>query len=213
MAIPDIKPALVSLVGALAASLCCLLPLAVIVLGLGSGAFMATTMRYQWILLPLGALAVATGHVLYARERRRCQALVCTMAGRRLNLMALGIATMLLLGEILLVAFPEGASTLLTKVVVSTASHIEHFEAEGTIVSVDPGKHLLTVEHGDIPGLMSPMTMTFPMRSPELFTGMTPGERVRFTLERSPQGLALVALTKQERTGAATALLDIDGMT
>lgn len=28
-------------------SLCCLLPLAVIVLGLGGGAFMAVTMRYR----------------------------------------------------------------------------------------------------------------------------------------------------------------------
>ncbi len=31
--------------GALLSSLCCLLPLAVIVLGLGSGAFLAVTMR------------------------------------------------------------------------------------------------------------------------------------------------------------------------
>lgn len=43
MSVPDLKPALLSLVSALAASLCCLLPLAVIVLGLGSGAFMAAT--------------------------------------------------------------------------------------------------------------------------------------------------------------------------
>jgi hypothetical protein len=35
--------------GALLSSLCCLLPLAVIVLGLGSGAFMAATMQYRWI--------------------------------------------------------------------------------------------------------------------------------------------------------------------
>jgi hypothetical protein len=35
--------------GALLSSLCCLLPLAVIVLGLGSGAFMAVTMQYRWI--------------------------------------------------------------------------------------------------------------------------------------------------------------------
>jgi hypothetical protein len=47
------KPALVSLVGALAASLCCLLPLAIIVLGLGSGAFMTTTMRSQYLLSPM----------------------------------------------------------------------------------------------------------------------------------------------------------------
>src|SRR6267378_5116271 len=52
MHIKDLRPALVSCVGALAAALCCLLPLGVIALGLGSGVFMATTMRYQSMLLP-----------------------------------------------------------------------------------------------------------------------------------------------------------------
>jgi uncharacterized RDD family membrane protein YckC len=75
------KPALLSLMAAFAAALCCVLPLAVIVLGLGSGAFMATTMRYQRILLPLGILGVSAGYLLYFRERQRCQSLACTMAG------------------------------------------------------------------------------------------------------------------------------------
>src|SRR2546425_5801540 len=44
--------------GAALSSLCCLLPLAVIVLGLGSGAFMAVTMQYRWILIPAGAIGV-----------------------------------------------------------------------------------------------------------------------------------------------------------
>ncbi len=57
--------------GAALSSLCCLLPLAVIVLGLGSGAFMAVTMQYRWILIPAGVLGVTTGFVLYVRERRR----------------------------------------------------------------------------------------------------------------------------------------------
>ncbi len=48
-------------VGAVLSSLCCLLPLAVIVLGLGSGAFMAVTMRYRWLLIPAGIIGVATG--------------------------------------------------------------------------------------------------------------------------------------------------------
>jgi len=61
MHIKDLRPALVSCVGALAAALCCLLPLGVIALGLGSGVFMATTMRYQSMLLPLGVLAVTAG--------------------------------------------------------------------------------------------------------------------------------------------------------
>src|SRR5262249_10473303 len=197
MDIKDVKPALVSLMAAFAASLCCLLPLAVIVLGLGSGAFMATTMRYQRILLPLGMLGVTAGYLLYFRERRRCQALVCTMAGSRLNLVALGLATAVLLSEVVLVAFPEGASRLFTRAMVSATNQVEHFEAAGTLVSIDRDKHLLTIKHGDIKGLMSPMTMAFPVAAPELATGIGPGDRVRFTLQRNPQGLAIVALTKE----------------
>jgi len=57
-------------VGALLSSLCCLLPLAVIALGLGSGAFMAVTMQYRWILIPMGILGVLAGFALYIRERQ-----------------------------------------------------------------------------------------------------------------------------------------------
>jgi Cu/Ag efflux protein CusF len=213
MHINDLKPAVVSLLGAFAASLCCLLPLAVIVLGLGSGAFMATTMRYQWILLPLGILAGTAGYVWYFRERRRCQGLVCAMAGGRLNLVALGLATAVLLGEVVLVAFPERASQLFSQAMVSAANQVEHFAAEGTIVNLDPGRHLVTIDHGDIKDLMSPMTMAFPVASPALFERIAAGDRVTFTLQRSPQGLAIVALTKQETSGEASIVLAIEGMT
>src|SRR2546428_6275647 len=71
--------------GALLSSLCCLLPLAVIVLGLGSGAFIAVTMRYRWLLIPAGVIGVTAGFVLYLRERRRGNALGCRMAGRRVT--------------------------------------------------------------------------------------------------------------------------------
>src|SRR6184192_4558826 len=78
--------------GALLSSLCCLLPLAVIVLGLGSGAFMAVTMRYRWFLIPAGVIGVTAGFVLYLRERRRCNALACRMAGSRVTLTLLIVA-------------------------------------------------------------------------------------------------------------------------
>jgi Cu/Ag efflux protein CusF len=213
MHLNDLKPAVVSLVGAFAASLCCLLPLAVIILGLGSGAFMATTMRYQWMLLPLGILAVTAGYVWYFRERRRCQGLVCTMAFGRLNLVALSLATAVLLVELVLVAFPERASQLFGQAMVSAANQVEHFAAEGTIVNLDPGRHLVTIEHGDIKGLMSPMTMAFPVALAALFERLAPGDRVKFTLQRSPQGLAIISLTKQDRAGEATVVLDVEGMT
>jgi hypothetical protein len=77
---------MVAWVGAVLSSLCRLLPLAIIVLGLGSGAFMAVTVQYRWILIPLGVLGVITGFALYARERRRCDAMACRMAGSRVTL-------------------------------------------------------------------------------------------------------------------------------
>src|SRR5207245_2126143 len=46
-----------------------LLPLAVIVLGLGSGAFMAVPMRSRWLLIPAGVIGVAAGFVICGRGR------------------------------------------------------------------------------------------------------------------------------------------------
>jgi len=89
MHIKDLRPALVSLWGALAAALCCLLPLGVIALGC-SGVFMATTMRYQSMLLRWRP-CVTAGYVLYFREAAPLSKLVCTMAGSRVNLLALAL--------------------------------------------------------------------------------------------------------------------------
>ena len=213
MEVPDLKPALISVVSALAASLCCLLPLAVIGVGLGSGAFMATTMRYQAVLLPIGFLGVGAGYVLYVRERRRCRMLVCTMAGSRLNLVALSVATAILIGEVVLVAFPEAASALLTRAIVSAAARPAYFEAQGTIVAVDLEQQTVTIDHGEIKGLMSPMTMAFSVESPELLQGTIPGDRVAFRLLRTPKRLAIVALTKEVPAQEARVVLDIEGMT
>jgi len=101
--------------GALLSSLCCLLPLAVIVLGLGSGAFMAVTMRYRWLLIPAGVIGVTTGFVLYARERRRCNALACRMAGSRVTLTLLIVAGLVVATSIVLDRFPEMSSNLLVQ--------------------------------------------------------------------------------------------------
>jgi ABC-type Fe3+ transport system permease subunit len=101
--------------GAVLASLCCLLPLTVVVLGLGSGAFMATTMAYRWLLIPAGVLGVGLGFVLYARERRRCDALGCHVTGARLTLALLIAASLIVATAIVLDQFPEMTSELLTR--------------------------------------------------------------------------------------------------
>ena len=109
--------------GALLSSLCCLLPLAVIVLGLGSGAFMAVTMRYRWLLIPAGIVGVATGFVLYFRERRRCAALACRMAGGRITLALLVVASLVVGTSIVLDRFPGFTSDLLARIMNSDAGH------------------------------------------------------------------------------------------
>lgn len=105
----------VAWVGALLSSLCCLLPLAVIVLGLGSGAFMAVTMRYRGFLIPAGIIGIVPGFVLYFRERRRCAALACQMAGR-VTLVLLVMASVVVTTSIVLDRFPEFTSDLLARV-------------------------------------------------------------------------------------------------
>jgi hypothetical protein len=104
---------LVAWSGAVLSSLCCLLPLAVIVLGLGSGAFMAATMRYRWLLIPVGVVGVAAGFILYARERRRCDAVGCRMAGSRVTLAVLFVASVIVGASIVLDRFPEMTAELL----------------------------------------------------------------------------------------------------
>ena len=102
--------------GAALSSLCCLLPLAVITLGLGSGAFMALTMPYRWILIPAGVVGILAGFALYIRERRRCGALACRMAGSRLTLALLVLASLVVTTSIVLDRFPEMTSDLIARV-------------------------------------------------------------------------------------------------
>ena len=102
-------------VGALLSSLCCLLPLTVIALGLGSGAFMTVTMQYRWILIPTGILGLVAGFALYIRERRRCEVLACRMAGGRTTLALLVLASLVVMTAILLDRFPEMTSDILVR--------------------------------------------------------------------------------------------------
>jgi hypothetical protein len=106
----------VAWVGAALSSLCCLLPLTVIALGLGSGAFMAVTMQYRWLLIPAGIAGVLAGVLLYVRERRRCDALACRMAGGRIALAALALAALVVTTSIVLDQFPEMTSEFLARI-------------------------------------------------------------------------------------------------
>jgi mercuric ion transport protein len=123
MKVSAIMAGVVAWVGAVLASLCCLLPLTVILLGLGSGAFMATTMPYRWLLLPAGIIGIVTGFVLYLRERRRCDALACRMAGSRTTFALLILASLVVGTTVVLDRFPELTSDWLMSVMSGDPAH------------------------------------------------------------------------------------------
>ncbi len=107
------KASAVSMASAFVASLCCLLPLTVVLLGLGSGAFMMITMQYRTIFLPIGVIGVSLGYYLYFRERRRCTNLGCTLVGGRTHLILLVLATVAVAASLILDIFPELTSEVL----------------------------------------------------------------------------------------------------
>ena len=107
------KAGVVSLSAAMVASLCCLLPLIVVLLGLGSGAFMMVTMRYRAIFLPAGVIGVGLGYYFYFREKRRCSGAGCVFVGGKLNLVLLCVATVVVVLTLALDFFPQLTSGIL----------------------------------------------------------------------------------------------------
>ena len=99
--------------GALVSSLCCVLPVAIVILGLGSGAFMATTMKYTPVFVPLGIISVAAGFYLHFRERKRCAREGCRMLGGAVNLALLVLSAALVVVAVFFTLLPATSSELL----------------------------------------------------------------------------------------------------
>ena len=96
MQIEDLKPGLIRVGTSFVASICCVLPMTIVLLGLGSGGFMMVTMQYQIILYPLGLLGLVTAYWLYFRRRKVCDAQACRMQGKRWNIAGLVFSTVLM---------------------------------------------------------------------------------------------------------------------
>ena len=54
----------------------------------------------------------------------------------------------------------------------------KHYPIQGEVISADPAKKLLTVKHGDIPGLMPAMTMTYQVAEPKQIETLQPGDKI-----------------------------------
>ena len=103
----------VSIEEAVVSSLCCVLPLTIVLLGLGSDAFMATTMRYTALFIPIGLASVSVGFYLHFQEKRRCAKGGCRMAGSTLNLVLLSVSAVVVAAAVFLTLFPGTSANLL----------------------------------------------------------------------------------------------------
>lgn len=54
----------------------------------------------------------------------------------------------------------------------------KHYPIQGEVISVDAANKLLTVKHGDIPGLMPAMTMSYQVAEPKQMQALQPGDRI-----------------------------------
>jgi Cu/Ag efflux protein CusF len=53
------------------------------------------------------------------------------------------------------------------------------YELQGEIVSIDKPHHEIEVKHGNIPGLMSAMTMAYEVRDEKALEKLLPGNQIR----------------------------------
>jgi protein SCO1 len=87
----------------------------------------------------------------------------------------------------------------------------ERFEASGVVRAVRAEERQVTIEHGDIAGLMPAMTMSFDVADPALLAGLEPGQFVEFTISRRDDKFEIVALEAPEAGGGVASAAEEAG--
>ena len=71
------------------------------------------------------------------------------------------------------------------------------YEIKGKVVSVDPKKPAITLDHEDIPGLMKAMQMEFDVEDAKILDGIKPGDQVKGELLKGKAGYVITRLEKR----------------
>jgi protein SCO1/2 len=77
----------------------------------------------------------------------------------------------------------------------------KHYPVQGEVISTDAGNKLITVKHGDIPGLMPAMTMTYQVGAPKEIDTLRPGDKITADLvvsENKARLEKIVRLSKED---------------
>ncbi len=83
-----------------------------------------------------------------------------------------------------------------------------HYPLEGTVVSVDKAQQHLVIDHKDIPGFMSAMTMPYPVADPHVLDQVGPGDQITADVVASDKGVRLEKVVVVKKgTGKPTSQL------
>lgn len=72
----------------------------------------------------------------------------------------------------------------------------QSYRSVGVVKRVDKEKSLITVDHEDIPGYMSPMEMTEPVAEPSLLEAVKAGDKVDFEILRTGSKIKYTSFNK-----------------
>ena len=73
------------------------------------------------------------------------------------------------------------------------------YHASGVVRSFGPGRAFANIEHGDIPGYMAAMTMSFEPQRPSLFDGLEPGDHVSFSFVETEDARRVITAIDKRR--------------
>lgn len=80
-----------------------------------------------------------------------------------------------------------------------TSSADSSNKTHGVVRAIDVNAKTITLEHGDIPGVMAAMTMAYGVARPELLQKISVNDRVRFTLSKVETGEYVISSIEKEQ--------------
>ena len=97
----------------------------------------------------------------------------------------------------------EVSDTSSDEMVSESGPGTQIYQATGVVTSVNSKSGEVSIDHEDIPGFMSAMEMTFPVRDRGIIKGLNPGDKVEFELERRSSDLTVTKIIRKSGTGLA----------
>lgn len=70
---------------------------------------------------------------------------------------------------------------------------------DGEVKKLDAQRGMVTLQHGDVPGIMPAMTMDYRVADPKQLAGFKPGDKVHFTMEKRGDQFVLTHIETMKR--------------